>query len=261
MRWKRLLTHCTGTVVDWRTTVTSKLISSASSKIASYSSSGGVSPDDRSQVLKLENQDWTEFSQDWRDSYKAFVHDFVPGETEWRDIDTHHYLSLLELLEKQNLDGIYTKEEVKEISLVWHFLDPWKDSSVGIHQLNSKFITSTLSNGNQSLLQDLEKHGNLGFNRLQSGADFRAYKPSPIVYTGAASAMGLDPGEVAMVAAHLSDLKAAKECGFQTIYVERKQEEDWGRDQKEYHDAASWVDMWVTEDEDGFIEVARRFGC
>ena len=39
--------------------------------------------------------------------------------------------------------------------------------------------------------------------------------------------MGLKPDEVAMVAAHLVDLQAARNCGFKTIYVERRQEEDW----------------------------------
>lgn len=250
-----------GTVVDWRTTVTTKLISSAASKLAYANSSIELSSYDRSQILKLDHQDWAEFAQEWRNSYKTFVMNFVPGKTEWRDIDTHHYLSLLELLEKRKLDNIYIKEEVKEISLVWHFLDPWKDSSEGIHQLSSMFITSTLSNGNPSLLDDLQKHGNLGFKKLQSSADFKAYKPHPDVYTGAAKAMGLHPGEVAMVAAHLVDLKAARGCGFQTIYVERKREEDWGHDEEDYQDARSWVDMWVTEDENGFMEVARRFGC
>lgn len=72
--------------------------------------------------------------------------------------------------------------------------------------------------------------------------------------------MDLAPGEVAMVASHLSDLKAARSCGFTTIYVERKQEEDWAQGQAEYQDAKTWVDMWVTESEDGFLEVARRFG-
>ena len=63
-----------------------------------------------------------------------------------------------------------------------------------------------------------------------------------------------------MVAAHLVDLQAARNCGFKTIYVERRQEEDWNRKEKEYTDARMWVDMCVTQDEDGFEEVARKFG-
>lgn len=144
--------------------------------------------------------------------------------------------------------------------MIWHYLEPWPDSAAGLHKLGTRFSTSTLSNGNQSLLKDLNAHGSLGFKKLQSSADFKAYKPHPSVYLGAAQAMGLEPGEVAMVAAHLSDLKAAKGCGFRTIYVERKGEEDWSPDQQDYKDAQNWVDLWLREDKEGFLEVAKRFG-
>lgn len=208
----------------------------------------------------MTDADWADFAQEWRNTYKHFVRSFIPGETKWRDVDTHHHLSLLELLNKWGLEGLYSDDEVEDLSKIWHFLDPWSDSSHGIQKLGTKFTTSTLSNGNQELLKDLDAHGDLGFKKLQSSADFKAYKPHPNVYLGAAKAMGLEPGEVAMVAAHLNDLKAARGCGFKTIYVERKEEEDWKVDSEEYSDAKSWVDMWVTVEEDGFVEVARRFG-
>jgi 2-haloacid dehalogenase len=249
-----------GTVVDWRSTVTSTLIHNAAAKTSSSSRSANLPPEVRSRLSKLTDQDWAQFAQEWRNSYKQFVKSFVPGETEWRDIDTHHHLSLTDLLKKWELEGLYTEEEVEDLSLVWHYLDPWTDSSSGLQKLGTKFITSTLSNGNQSLLKDLDKHGNLGFRKLQSSADFKAYKPHPSVYKGAAKAMGLQPDEVAMVAAHLSDLKAARGCGLRTIYVERKHEEDWKPEQEEFKNANTWVDMWVTEGEDGFLGVARRFG-
>jgi 2-haloacid dehalogenase len=63
-----------------------------------------------------------------------------------------------------------------------------------------------------------------------------------------------------MVAAHLGDLKAAKSNGMKAIYVERPKEEDWDPESKEYRNAKEWVDMWVTHEEGGFLEVARRFG-
>ncbi|TVY35704.1 (S)-2-haloacid dehalogenase [Lachnellula subtilissima] len=218
-----------------------------------------LSPEVRARLSTLTDTDWAQFAQEWRNSYKKFTKGFVPGETEWLDIDTHHHLALIDLLKSWQLEGMYTENEVEELSLIWHYLDPWTDSSAGLHKLGTKFITSTLSNGNQSLLKDLNKHGNLGFKMLQSSGDFKAYKPHPSVYLGAAKAMGEQPVDVAMVAAHLEDLKAARRLGFKTIYVEREQEEDWTSDQ-EYKDAKTWVDMWVTEEEDGFLEVARRFG-
>ncbi|KAH6674384.1 S-2-haloacid dehalogenase 1 [Halenospora varia] len=241
------------------TTVTSRLIDSAAAKVSSSSKSADLSPEIRKRVSELIDEDWGQFAQEWRESYYKFTHGYVPGESEWRDIDTHHRLSLIDLLQKWQLEELYTDDEVQDLSLVWHFLDPWSDSSAGLHKLGSKFETSTLSNGNQSLLKDLNEHGHLGFKKIQSAADFMAYKPHPSVYQGAAKAMALDTSEVAMVAAHLSDLKGARGCGFRTIYVERKGEERWKPHSDEYKDAKTWVDIWISEDEDGFLEVAKKF--
>jgi 2-haloacid dehalogenase len=162
------------------------------------------------------------------------------------------------LFRRWGLEGVYNEDEIKDLSRVWHFLDPWQDSASGLHKLGTKFITSTLSNGTRSLLRDLDERGSLGFKLIQSSEDFKAYKPHPSVYLGAAKKMDVKPKEVAMVAAHLRDLKAARSCGFKTIYVERKLEDEEA--QEEYRDAKDWVDMWVTEAENGFLEVARRFG-
>lgn len=248
-----------GTVVDWRSSVESALKSEAKKKI----NSSGVSTLPREvqrRVQGLADQDWATFAQEWRNSYKTFTRGFKSGETPWKDIDTHHYDSLVELLGKWQLTGLYTTEEIKSLSLVWHRLAPWADSSEGIHKLNTRFTTATLSNGNQSLLNDLNAYGNLGFQRLISAEDFSAYKPDPSVYLGAAKALGVTPTEVAMVAAHLGDLDAARSLGLRTIYVERPDEDDWNPDEERYVQAKDWVDVWVSQNEDGFIEVARRLG-
>lgn len=245
-----------GTVVDWRSTIVHKLISEAASK----KSVKDLSADLHQHLSGLTNEDWAKFAQEWRDAYKAFTKSYNPNEDPWRDIDTHHLISLKDLLKKWKLEGLYTDKEVKELSLIWHFLTPWQDTSKGMHLLNQKFITSSLSNGNQSLLKDLNTHGNIGFQHLISGEDFKTYKPHPSTYLGAAEKLGVKPEETAMVATHLNDLKAARSQGFRTIYVEREQEEDWDPAQEEYREAREWVDMWVPLDQEGFVEVAHRFG-
>ena len=95
---------------------------------------------------------------------------------------------------------------------------------------------------------------------MQSAEDFKAYKPHSSVYKGACKRLGLEANDVAMVAAHLGDLKYARAMGMRTIYVERKQEEGLGRESDEYKYAKTWVDMWVTQDEEGLNEVGNRFG-
>jgi len=257
---KALVFDVFGTVVDWRKTVTETLIASAAGKISSSSRSASLSPDVRRRLSELNDDSWAIFAQEWRTSYYLFTRGYDPANDDWRDIDTHHHISLVDLLKKWGLEGLYDVYEVEDLSKVWHYLDPWKDSSSGLQKLNTMFTTSSLSNGNQALLKDLDAHGQLGFKVLLGAEDFGAYKPHPKVYLGAARKLGLEPNEVAMVAAHLGDLKGARSCGLRTIYVERSQEETWKPDNEQYKDAQTWVDVWIKESEHGFVEVANRFG-
>ncbi|KAI0440654.1 HAD-like domain-containing protein [Xylaria telfairii] len=248
-----------GTVVDWRTTVHGELIKRARNKVASPDFAG-LPESLRSRFQGISDEDWGTFAQEWRNSYGEFTWTFIPGETEWKDIDEHHYDSLQELLQEWGLEGIYVDEEVRSLSLTWHYLRPWDDSALGIQKIGTRYITSTLSNGNRSLLEDLNKHGSLGFRRIISTADFGAYKPHPSTYLGAVNALECRPNEVAMVAAHLGDLHAARENGLRTIYVERDHEEAWTHDDERWKDAREWVDLWISQGEEGFIELARRLG-
>lgn len=248
-----------GTVVDFRSTIQQELVERAREKIASPTF-GSLPESPRARLEVMTDGDWATFVQEWRTSYHVFTQTFVPGKTEWKDIDTHFYDALIELLEKWGLNGIFTEDEIRTIGLVWHRLKPWDDSAAGIQRLGTRFVTSTLSNGNQSLLRDLNEYGGLGFQRIVSSADFGAYKPNPKTYLGAADTLGFRPEEVAMVAAHLGDLAGARSNGLRTIYVERPQEEAWGPDEDRYKEARKWVDLWVAECEDGFLEVAKRLG-
>jgi 2-haloacid dehalogenase len=65
-----------------------------------------------------------------------------------------------------------------------------------------------------------------------------------------------------MVAAHLNDLRGAKDTGMQTIYVERPGEEEWESEQIERARREGWVDLWVDSNKDpgGFITVAEKLG-
>ncbi|KAJ0343305.1 hypothetical protein COL922a_000034 [Colletotrichum nupharicola] len=245
-----------GTVVDWRSSVTDELTSRASAKAISET----LSPAEKDKLAAV---DWPTFAQEWRNSYKNFVHSYVPGQTAWKDIDAHHHDSLVELLHENRLEGVWSEDEIRDLSLVWHRLRPWPDSAAGLQRLGSKFVTATLSNGNWTLLDDLDSFGGLGFRKILSGEVWKAYKPNPVVYDGAVEALlgkGGEKGDVAMVAAHLGDLYAARGRGMRTVYVERAREEDWEVGSQKYEDAKGWVDVWVKVDEGGFEEVARRLG-
>ncbi|OQV11231.1 hypothetical protein CLAIMM_15094 [Cladophialophora immunda] len=223
---KALLTDVFGTVVDWRSSVTNGARTAAA------------------QIS------WAAVAQLWRTSYYHFTRTYDPAAAQkdpskFKTVDQHHVEALHQILVDHGLEGLWTDEEVQKISMIWHFLDPWPDS-----------------NGNTALLRDLATHGHLPYKHILSGEDFGAYKPHPSVYLGAAQKLGLEPAECALVAAHLGDLKAARGCGYQTIYIERPQEEGWSKEDTEQAKQQGWVDMWIglDEGEGGFLEIARRFG-
>ncbi|KAJ5696323.1 hypothetical protein N7536_006735 [Penicillium majusculum] len=246
-----------GTVVSWRTCVTEELI--AATLHAVNHPDKDLPADLRDRALAVTRDDWLAFVAEWRHSYNVFTNAFDPSD-EFVSVDQHHYNALQDLLQQRGLGGLFTDEKLWELAFAWHRLNPWSDSAQGIELLNRQFATSTLSNGNVSLLQDLQRHGSLPFTHIVSAENFKAYKPSPLVYNGAAKMFGLEPGQCALVAAHLRDLKAAQSCGFQTIYVEREQEEEMSSEEAAEAKTEGWVDMWVDLESDGFREVAKRFG-
>ena len=259
-------------MVNWRRTVTQILTEHASATLSDPASSLPSTVRLQASVV-----DWVSFAQAWRNSYKDFIRDYAPPPSTVDDdspplktVDQHHHESLIHLLESNGLSGLWPADEVLEISRIWHFLEPWPDSSSGIRKLNDLGVqTCTLSNGNLGLLNDMAKYAHLPWTRVFSAEQFGAYKPSPKVYKGAVKKLGYRVEECAMVAAHLVDLMAAKECGLKTIYVEREMEEDWtvGADwNAEEIDTVKqegWVDIWVgLQDGDdgnrGILEVVKR---
>ena len=248
-----------GTVVDWRTTVTHHLSSRASDALQSTSKSLALHVRTAAAITS-----WPAFAQAWLDSYRAFCQSHDP-DSSFVSVDQHNHNSLRQLIQENGIEGLWDDDEVLEISRIWHFLDAWPDSSEGLEKLTDMgFVLCTLSNGNTDLLKDLAAHTNLRFEHLFSAEDFKAYKPSYKTYLGAAEKLRLRPEECAMVAAHLGDLAKARECGLQTIYLEREGEENWSSNQVSAARSEGWVNMWVGLQErsvgGGIMELARLFG-
>ena len=244
-----------GTVVDWRSSVIEELVLRAHRK-----RNADLPSDIRERLNGLSEQDWGRFAAEWRSSYLHFTQSFASGQREWKSVDDHHRDSLVVLLDSWGLSDLYSDAEIDSLSLVWHRLQPWPDTVDGLDALRSsgKLVLASLSNANTQLVEDLDEFSSLGFDRLFCAETFHAYKPHPSTYLGAVRAMGLQPEQVAMVATHMSDLKAARELGLRTIYVERPREEAWDKNGDEYQGARRWVDLWIGQGEEGFIEMSRR---
>jgi 2-haloacid dehalogenase len=189
-----------GTVVDWRSSIIreGELLAGA-------------------KGLKL---DWPAFADAWRAGYRPAMDRVGRGEIGWKNIDSLHRSILDELLVRFGITGL-TEVEVDHLNRAWHRLMPWPDSVPGLNRLRSRYVLTTLSNGNIALLVNMAKNAGLPWDCVLSGEIIGKYKPDLEVYRMAARLLGLLPGQVMMVAAHPNDLQAAQRAGLKTAYVPR----------------------------------------
>jgi 2-haloacid dehalogenase len=196
-----------GTVVDWRGSI-----------IAEGEALG------RAKGLKV---DWPSFADGWRRKYGPSMDRVRRGALPWTNLDALHRMSLDELLTELGIDGL-SEAERDELARAWHRLHPWPDAVPGLTRLRTRYVLSPLSNGNVALLTNMAKRAGLPWDCILSAELARAYKPDHAVYQMAADLLGLAPGQVMMVAAHVGDLRAAAAVGLRTAYVPRPRE--WGPD-------------------------------
>ena len=156
----------------------------------------------------------------WRAGYQPAMQRVRSGELGWTLIDDLHRLVLDALLPTFGLAHL-DEAQRRHLNKVWHRIDAWPDSVPGLARLKTRFTICSLSNGNLGLLADMAKRAGLPWDCVLSAEVFRAYKPDPAVYLGAARVFDVPPAQVMLVAAHQDDLAAARACGLRTAYVER----------------------------------------
>lgn len=145
------------------------------------------------------------------------------GRRPWTNLDDLHRESLHSLIPKYGLETL-NAAEIEQLNTCWHRLDPWPDVVPGLTRLANRYTLGTLSNGNTSLLTDLAGYGALPFHVILGAETAHAYKPLPEAYLRNVAALGLEPGQVMLVAAHNGDLAAAHEQGLRTGFVARPTE-------------------------------------
>ncbi len=188
-----------GTVVDWHGTISREVDS-----------------------LEL-GIDGDSFALAWRAGYVPAMQRVAAGELGWTKLDELHRSILDELIDRFAITRL-DEAAKRELNRVWHRLDPWPDTVEGLTRLKQRYVICTLSNGNLGLLANMAKHARLPWDCVLSAEVFRKYKPDPATYLGVAEVFDVSPEQVMMVAAHRSDLAAARRCGLQTAFVERPRE-------------------------------------
>jgi len=223
-----------GTCVDWR--------SGIAAEARRLGSLAGV------------RADWERLADAWRALYMPSMDRVRRGELPWTNFDRLHRVSLDQVLRETGAEG-FDDAGREELTSAWERLPAWPDAAPGLARLAQRFTVTTLSNGNRSQQAALIRFAGLPFQRLMSAEDFRHYKPDPEVYLGAASVLGVQPGEVMMVAAHKGDLRAAQAAGLRAAFVERPLEKGPGGGADLLPDPHA--DLQATD----FMDLADRLGC
>ena len=131
-----------GTVVDWH---------------------GSISREAESLIPGI---DGDTFASAWRAGYKPAMADVRSGKLGWTKIDDLHRLILDRILVDFDID--LSEEKRRHLNLAWHRLDAWPDTVAGMTRLKSRFMLTTLSNGNLGLLANMAKNAGLPWDLLLS---------------------------------------------------------------------------------------------
>ena len=192
-----------GTVVDWR---------------------AGIARESAAplRAIGLAHLDPPAFADAWRARYQPAMAAVREGRRPWTILDTLHREMLEDTLRHHGVDPAGLDDALlADWADAWRRLDPWPDAIAGLTRLKARFPIVTLSNGNVALMVAMARRAGLPWDAILGAELARAYKPDPEAYLATAAALRLAPGELCLVAAHHSDLAAARACGLATAYIHR----------------------------------------
>jgi 2-haloacid dehalogenase len=226
-----------GTVVDWRSSI------AAESAVFLEGIGRG-------------DLDAAAFTDAWRFRYLGTMRAYAASGRAFTALDVLHREMLDDTLRGEGIDPAGLGEELlQDWTFAWRRLAPWPDAVEGLTRLKTRFAIVTLSNGNIALMLEMARRGGLPWDAIMGAEVTRAYKPDPRAYLGTAEILGLAPEAVCLVAAHHSDLAAARGCGLKTAFIARP-DEYGGGPAPDAKAAQAWE--WSA---DSLIALADQLGC
>lgn len=186
--------------------------------------------DEVASKYSIQSVDWNEFADAWRIQYGKITKRIsvsADGPTNLDELLRQILDSLIDTRGStwERIGSLWNDEERWNVTRFWHNISGWPDSVQGLSELKNRVMIAALSNGSVRLLVDMAKYAGFPWDMVFSTELFETYKPNPIVYDSAAKLLNLLPHKCAMVAAHISDLEAAKGQGYRTVYVRRPNED------------------------------------
>ncbi|HTX97436.1 MAG TPA: haloacid dehalogenase type II [Mycobacterium sp.] len=197
--------------------------------------------------------DWPEVVRRWRSTYFAMLQDARSCHSGWVSVHSVYRRALDAVLGECGIR--LSDAESEELTRAWRRLRPWPDVVAGLTRLKSAYTLATLSNADVSAVIEISKTAGLPWDAVFAAEMAGVFKPDPAIYRMAASYLGLDPGDIMMVASHKYDLRAAGSLGFETAFVARPLE--FGVDGDP--DVAYSDEFGINASD--FLDLAYQLGC
>jgi 2-haloacid dehalogenase len=186
-----------GTVFDWKNTVRKNI-----QKLA----------EEKNEVIHSEA-----FAMAWREEMFNIHSQVRQGNLPWLNSDDMH----LRALDHMAVDFPLLKRIDREqlVKLTWHRLCAFTGAAQAINRLRQRYTVVVLTILSWESIVSSSKAAGVQWDGILS-CEFLGYtKPSLEAYRKGTRLLGLKPSEAMMVAAHESDLVAARSAGMHTALV------------------------------------------
>ena len=192
-----------GTVFDWKNTARENIHKLAEEKGDSIDSEA--------------------FAKAWREEMFKVHTQVRQGNLPWLNSDDMH----LQALENMAADFPLLKriDNTRLIKSTWHYLNVFAGAPEAISRLRQRYTVVVLTILSWESIVSSSKAAGVQWDGILSCEFLGYYKPSLQAYRKGMDLLGLKPSEAMMVAAHESDLAAARSTGMHTALVSVPEED------------------------------------
>jgi 2-haloacid dehalogenase len=228
-----LLFDIGGTVFDWRSAVT------------------GALKDVETEGLRAADPEV--FGAEWRKRSLIEVQEIADGTALWRPFDPVLESSLDRTLHQLGIGEITARDRDRLLG-AWEAMPAWPEAGDALARLRGAYLLAPMTILSLRIAAFSSRRAGLTWDAIISCDSLGATKPDPESYRRALAALGRPGEKVCFVAAHPSDLRAARAQGMKTAYVVARLQ-DFGDD---YEDRGFSNEFDLVADD--FDHLARLMG-
>jgi 2-haloacid dehalogenase len=139
-------------------------------------------------------------------------------EVPWMTADQMLVRIVDDLCSEQGLEAIDAGGR-RALAQAWRHMPAWPGAREAIARLRKRYIAAPLTILSWTMAVGSSRRNGIDWDSILSCDLLGVYKPDPRCYARAVEILDCTPGDIVMVAAHPSDLRAGMNAGYRGAYV------------------------------------------